>query len=85
MPTPIAEEVANIAAALVRAIAEAASELGQSGPDGEFPRIVMHARELHTLLLEKLIAVEPAVDEQVRGLCDTIGNRIELLEEALRD
>ena len=85
MALPNAEEVANIAAALVRAIAEATTELRENGPDGEFPGIVLRTRELHTLLLEKLLAVEPAVDEQVRGLCDTIGNRIDRLEEALRE
>jgi hypothetical protein len=85
MPLPNAEEVAEIAAALVRAIAEATTQLREEGVGGEFPRSILQARELHTRLLEALIAAEPAVNEQVRGLCDTIGNRIDNLEQALRE
>ena len=80
-----AEDVAALAAALTTAIGQATAQLRESGPGGEFSENVRHARDLHTRLLETLLDAEPAIDERVRGLCDTIGNRIDNLEAALRD
>jgi hypothetical protein len=38
------------------------------------------ARELHTALCEALISSEPDVEERIRGLAETIGNHLEVLE-----
>ena len=51
-----AAELARITAALVGAIAEAKVRAKEYGIDPEFREIVRHAREMHFLLLEALLA-----------------------------
>ena len=83
-PDPFdAGAVARISAAIVKAIAEAKTlvDAGESGP--ELREVVVHARELHDLLLEQMLAAEPANAEYLRGLCDAIGNNVGALEQLL--
>jgi hypothetical protein len=51
-----ADELARITGTLVTAIAEAKTRAKESGIDPEFREIVRHAREMHDLLVEAMIA-----------------------------
>ena len=69
------EEGARISSALIKAImeAKAMADAGDVGP--ALRDLVRHARDLYDLLLEQLIAAE-----DVRGMCDAMGNRLDQLE-----
>ena len=74
------DAAAKISAAIVKAIAEAKT-LADAGDSGaELREVVMHARELHDLLLEQMLAAEPENAEYLRGPSDAIGNNIGALE-----
>jgi hypothetical protein len=75
------EDGARISAALVRALAEmmAMAEAGDVGGPA-FRDLLQHARELHDLLLEQVLAAEPDAADYLRGLCDAMGNKIGDLE-----
>jgi hypothetical protein len=64
----------------VGAIAEARARAKDHGIDPEFREIVRHAREMHFLLLEALLANEPLSTEYYRGLSESADNSIEQLE-----
>ena len=73
-------ELARITATLVGAIAEAKVRAKEYGIDPEFREIVRHAREMHFLLLEALLANKTLATEYYRGLVDSTDNSIEQLE-----
>ncbi len=81
-------EGARISTALFKAItgAKVMAEAGDVGP--VLRDLVHHARDLYNLLLEHVIASEPNAAEDVRGMCDAMGNRLgqlgALLDNGLR-
>ena len=75
-----AEELARIAATLIGAIAEAKVRAKEFGIDSELREIVRHAREMHFLLLEALLADKALSTEYYRGLSVSTNNSIEQLE-----
>jgi hypothetical protein len=74
------DELARIEAALLAAIAEAKVVLHDLGVGAQFSEIVRHAREMHDVLLETLVAIEPSVTERSRGLTESFGNAIDEFE-----
>lgn len=76
-------ELARIAAALVKAMAEARVTHEANGIDVKFREYLRQARELHDQLLEGLIAAEPGPTEYLRGLCESMGNNLDALERLL--
>ena len=79
------EEGARISSALIKAITEAKgmAEAGDVGP--VLPDLVRHARDLYDLLREQVMAAAPDAGEDVRGICDAMGNRLGQLEALLDD
>ena len=75
-----AAELARIAATLIGAIAEASARAKEHGIDPQFRVLVRHAREMHDLLVEALVANEPLQSEYLSGLSVTAENAIEHLE-----
>ena len=75
-----ADELARIAATLIGAIAEASARAKEHGIDSQFRVLVRHAREMHDLLVEALVANEPLQTEYLSGLRITAENAIEHLE-----
>ena len=75
-----AAELTRITDALVGAIAEAKVRAKEYGIEPEFREIVRHAREMHFLLLEALLADKALSTEYYRGLSDSTNNSIEQLE-----
>ena len=65
-----ADELARIAGATLRAIREATTYAEAKGIDDEFREILRYCRDMHELLLEALIEMEPALDDEVRGFAD---------------
>jgi hypothetical protein len=74
------QELGRICGELVAAIGEAQVRLDQGPLDERLAQLVLYARELHTALCEALISSEPDVEERIRGLAETIGNHLEVLE-----
>ena len=62
-----ADEIARIAAALVRAIADASARAKQFGIDSEFRELVRHSREVHDLLVGSMIDNEQLHTEYLSG------------------
>ena len=79
------EEGVRISSALIKAItkAKATADSGDVGP--ELRDLVRHARDLYEILLEQLIAAGPDVSEEIRGMCDAMGNRLDQLDALLDD
>ena len=69
-----AAELARIAATLIGAIAEASARAKEHGIDPQFRVLVRHAREMHDLLVEALVANEPLQSEYLSGLSVTAEN-----------
>ena len=65
-----ADELARIAGGTLRAIREATAYAEAKGIDDEFREILRHCRDMHELLLEALIELEPDLDNEVRGFAD---------------
>ena len=75
-----ADELARIAGATLRAIREATAYAEAKGINDEFRAIVQHCREMHVLLLEALTEIEPAPDDELRGIADRALASIEQLD-----
>lgn len=75
-----ADELARISVTLVGAIAEAKALAKEVGIDAQFRELAQHAREMHDLLLEALIANEPLSTAYLHGLADSTLLAIENLE-----
>src|SRR5436190_15945148 len=76
-------ELARISGAMLKALAEART-LNAAGDTGdELRRLVRHAREMHDLLLENLIAAEPSTTQYARGLADSMANHLDELERLI--
>ena len=75
-----AEKLTRIASALVGTIAEAGARAREFGIDTEFRRIVLRARETHTLLIEAMIEHKPLSTETLRSVAKTTDNSIDELE-----
>src|SRR5207244_2309381 len=69
-----ADEFARIGAALVAAIAEAKVVVRRFGVSARFREIVRHAREMHELPVEAMIANEHLQTEYLSGLSVTAEN-----------
>lgn len=74
-----AAEIGHIAATLLSAIAEAGANAKQIGIGPEFRELVCHARELHEVLVDAMLANELLRTEYLAGLSVTAGNAIERL------
>ena len=59
----------------------ALNEAGDSSD--QFQTLVRHAREMHDLLLEHLIAAEPSTAQYARGLADSMANHLDEMERLL--
>ena len=75
-----ADELGRIAGATVRAIRSAQARAAVRGFDDDFHAMVSHCRAMHEALLDALIALEPHVDNTIRGFADRAGSSIERLE-----
>ena len=75
-----AYELARITGTLVAAIVEAKARAKEYGIDQEFRESVRHAREMHFLLLDAVLANEALQTEYYRGLSESADNSIEQLE-----
>jgi hypothetical protein len=73
-------ECTRISAALVKALGEATFLAGAGDIGTVFWDLVKHARELHDLLLEQLLAAEPVDVQYLCGIADAMGNKISELE-----
>jgi len=59
------------------------SDAGDVGP--ELRDLVRHARDLNDLVHEQVIAAGSGAAQDVRGMCDEMGNRLGQLEALLDD
>ena len=73
-------ELARISGAMLKALAEAQALNKAGDTSDELRRLVLHAREMHDLLLENLIAGEPSTAQYARGLADSMANHLDELE-----
>ncbi|MEO8755069.1 MAG: hypothetical protein ABI624_20590 [Casimicrobiaceae bacterium] len=65
---------------MLKALAEARAR-SEAGDTSDGLRVLLdHARELHDLLLENLIAAEPATAQYAHGLADSMANHLDELE-----
>ena len=76
-------ELARISGAMLKALAEARALNAAGDSSDELRTLVRHARDLHDLLLENLIAAEPGTAQYVRGLADSMANHLDDLERLL--
>ena len=76
-------ELARISGAMLKALAEARTLNVAGDASEEFRRLVVHAREMHDLLLENLIAAEPSTAQYARGLADSMANHLSELEQLI--
>jgi hypothetical protein len=76
-------ELARISGAMLKALAEARALNAAGDTSDELPRLVRHAREMHDLLLENLIAAEPSTAQYARGLADSMANHLDELERLI--
>ena len=65
---------------MLKALAEARTLNAAGDSSDELRRLVQHAREMHDLLLENLIAAEPSTAQYARGLADSMANHLDELE-----
>lgn len=75
------QEFAKIVTALELAVADIEPRLRDQGLGLTFNELVKHAREMHVLLKELMHEEPSLVTMQVHGYCDTVDERIRLLEE----
>ena len=73
-------ELARISGAMLKALAEARTLNEAGDTSDEFRGLLRHARELHDLLLENLIAAEPTTAQYAHGLADSMANHLDELE-----
>ena len=83
-------ELARISGAMLKTLAEARALNEAGDTSGEFRNLIRHAREMHDLLLEHLIAAEPGTAQYAHGLADSMANHLDELErlvsvEAMQD
>ena len=71
-----ADEIDEISATLIGAIAEARAHAKQFGINDEFRKILQHAGDMHDLLIEALIENEPLSTEYLRGVAVSTDNAI---------
>jgi hypothetical protein len=76
-------ELARISGAMLNALAEARALNEAGDTSDELRRLVRHAREMHDLLLENLIASEPSTAQYARGLADSMANHLDELERLI--
>ena len=76
-------ELARISGAMLKALAEAQALNKAGDTSDELRRLVLHAREMHDLLLENLIAGEPSTAQYARGLADSMANHLDDMERLL--
>jgi hypothetical protein len=76
-------ELARISGAMLRALAEARALNAAGGTSDELWKLIQHAREMHDLLLENLIAAEPSTAQYARGLADSMANHLDELERLI--
>ena len=60
-------ELARISGAMLKTLAEARALNAAGDTSDELWRLVQHAREMHDLLLENLIAAEPSTAQYARA------------------
>jgi len=70
----------HVAAACVAAIAEARGLIEAGNLSKDLRDVAQHARDMHDILLEQILAGEPDTVEYLRGLADSLGNNLEELE-----
>jgi len=68
---------------MLKALAEARALNIAGDTSDELRRLVKHAREMHDLLLENLIAAEPSTAQYARGLADSMANHLDELEQLI--
>ena len=68
---------------MLKALAEARALNAAGDSSDELRTLVRHARDMHDLLLENLIAAEPGTAQYARGLADSMGNHLDDLERLL--
>jgi len=73
-------ELARISGVMLKALAEARALNSTGDTSDEQRRLIHHAREMHDLLLENLIAAEPSTAQYARGLADSMANHLDELE-----
>ena len=76
-------ELARISGAMLKALAEARTLKASGDSSDELRTLVQQARDLHDLLLEKLIAAEPGTAQYARGLADSMANHLDDMERLL--
>ena len=76
-------ELARISGAMLKALAEARALNAAGSTSDELWQLVQHAREMHDLLLENLIAAEPSTAQYARGLADSMANHLDELERLI--
>jgi hypothetical protein len=76
-------ELARISGAMLKALAEARALNAAGDSSDELRALVRHARDMHDLLLENLIAAEPGTAQYARGLADSMANHLDDLERLL--
>ena len=68
---------------MLKALAEARALNEAGDTSDQFQSLVRHAREMHDLLLENLIAAEPSTAQYARGLADSMANHLDEMERLL--
>ena len=76
-------ELARISGAMLKALAEARALQAAGDSSDELRNLVQHARDMHDLLLENLIAAEPGTAQYARGLADSMANHLDEMERLL--
>ena len=76
-------ELARISGAMLKTLAEARALSEAGDTSGEFRNLIRHAREMHDVLLENLIAAEPGTAQYARGLADSMANHLDELERLI--
>ena len=77
------DELARISGAMLKVLAEARALHATGDTSDEQRRLIQHAREMHDLLLESLIAAEPSTAQYARGLADSMANHLDELERLI--
>ena len=72
-----ADELNRIAAVFVLTVAEAGALVKEVGIGPDFRNMAQHAREMHDLFLEAMMANGPLHTSYLLGVYDTAGNMID--------
>jgi len=84
MTNAASEDLADVSAALIAAIAEAQARIEAGDSSNDLAEVVRHARELHRLLIDGIADSVADVGPRLRGLAVALGNNMEIIETALR-